>query len=164
MGMIVKIPDGVKRINVLFKKRLNENVPIALAQALEEQLTLIQVRTQRGQEYTGGAFANYAASTREQRARRGYTTFPNLTRTGQLMTSLRSEVKRHSGFVEGFIKFLNKRYPRKSSKATKQPPTTTQVARWLNDGTSNMPARKFFGMSAKGLQDVINKVRKALNE
>lgn len=48
------------------------------------------------------------------------------------------------------VRMKRDKYP-KRGKSKKSAPTVAQVAGWVNEGTSNMPSRPFFGITKKDL-------------
>lgn len=85
----------------------------------------------------GNAWAPWAESTYIARAKEGSAGLGLLYRTGRLYNSLLKDV--HSRDVKVY--------------------STAPYARFLNNGTSNMPAREFIGVSAKANADIDKLVR-----
>jgi hypothetical protein len=90
-------------------KDFEENLSIigaALPAIIQTELTVLKERTNRGLDKDNSTFVPYSKSYQKFRAKKGYQVSPpNLRRTGQMMTSIISnvkEIKKHNLFVKYF--------------------------------------------------------------
>jgi phage gpG-like protein len=90
---------------------------------------------------TGGRVVKLAKSTIDRKG----SSVP-LIDTGKMLSSV--VVAKEDNKV--IVRMKNVRYPKLStSKKSKPRPTVSQVAKWVNEGTDNMPSRPFFGITKK---------------
>ena len=85
---------------------------------------------------TGGRVVKLAKSTIDRKG----SSVP-LIDTGKMLSSV--VVAKEDNKV--IVRMKNVRYPKQS----KPRPTVSQVAKWVNEGTDNMPSRPFFGITKK---------------
>ncbi len=133
-----------------------KGVPRALDQAVQVAKTEIEIRANQGRDVRGRFFKGYAKSTKRQKKNkgrgRGAQTHPvNLTNTGHMLRSIATEVRIKGEQIIATIGF-------RGGKVSGQNATAGQKAKFHNDGTRHMPARKFFGLA----QVQIDRIRKKL--
>lgn len=111
--------------------------------ALEEEIGTIIKRTQAGVGVNGDRFVEYSQKYKIKRinsGRRGSP--PNLTWSGQMLQAIQSTVSVQNWGLQGKLFFL---------------PSQAGKARY------NQSLRKFFGLSKEQLNNIIIKLKKALN-
>jgi hypothetical protein len=106
--------------------------------AVQDQIAIIQARTQKGIDADGSGFAPYTPKYREKRARNNdQTEPPNLTVKGNMLASIRlSNTRETPTGISTEIVFGSDEEARKAR--------------------GNMKKRKFFALSDEQKQDIIN--------
>jgi len=100
-------------------------------------VTRMIVRTSSGRDLEGRPFASYATSTQQDKARRGHSSVVSLSDTGVLLASVLYRIEDGRSVV----------YFSDARLATR--------AMWLHKGTAKMPARPWFGFSARELEGAV---------
>lgn len=144
MGFEIKVPNKLRRIAAVFDEKQRTKVKHALEKSLEEEITHIRLRTQRGIDVEDKNFRSYSPQYLKYRTDKGRNaSTPDLTFTGRMLAAMRSKVTHVRGYLEGTIFFL-------SSQRIK--------------AKANNETREFFGLSKEQLVRITEKIRKALNE
>jgi len=140
MGISYKANINISGI----KGKINRAAAKALERMLLEEKTLIAYRTQKGLSIDNkrwrSPYDKYSEAYAKQRKKeRRQVNPPDLTRTGQMLGSMTTEVKQKGSQLIGRIFFSN-------TKAAKK-------------ARGNLEYRKFFGLSAKRKREIIQEIR-----
>ena len=131
--------------NVTWKTSISDKMQDVLARkkkaflvAVQDQIAIIQARTQKGLDFENKGFAEYTDKYKEKRKKGGNQIDPpNLTITGNMLASIRlSNTRETPTGISTEIVFGSDQEARKAR--------------------GNMKKRKFFALSDEQKQDIIN--------
>lgn len=108
-----------------------------ICDAIKEKILL---NTDRGLDYQGARFAEYAESTERARDRKGLQTeFVDLRETGRMLNSITAKaIDARHGIV------------------TMGDSQSAEIAGYLNDGTTKMPMREFMNITDNGFNELVH--------
>lgn len=144
----------------------------ALAQEMELHLTRISQNTQRGKRFDGTKMNRYSKKYAANKVRAGRNATPvDLRLTGNMMQAMTSEVSRKNNGIEGVIKFRNTSSKPPSVPGIRKDKIGQRVFPFGKKTRSapekagwNQRTRRFFGISRKQAQALIDRIRKAINQ
>ena len=137
----MKIPD-LSGINA----RIKESVTKTLGEVLEEIKSEVISKSKSGVDYEGNAFPNYSKSYEEfKRKSLGQSGTPNLTKTGEMLESLTTEIEDQGQQIIGKVKI---------GGAFNQ-----DKARWNQGVNPKIPARRFMGIGDNLKANIIKKIK-----
>lgn len=135
--MKIKVTNKVNLTKAIGQKM--ETFAHRFKAGLEDIITEIDFRTASGRDVNEAAFVPYSPDYAKFKAEKGRKATPDLTFTGQMLSSMRSETKIEGSLVYGVIKFGDRDSARKA--------------------TQNNERRNFFGINNKQIQQLTTRVR-----
>jgi len=134
-----------RRINLDKNARdIRGNLTRALEAALIDEATEISQRTRDGKTITGKDFKEYSEGYAKFKTKRGRNLRPDLTFTGNMLASIASNVKQLKDKIQGKIFFSSAKEAEKAG--------------------FNQALRPFFGLSAKQVARIKQKLKEALRK
>lgn len=125
-----------------FEQQLDQKVERELGRILEEEAERIVTDTKSGRDINGRGFRKYTQAYLKRRLKKGRGASPDLTFTGKMLAAITSKIERVGGKLRGRIYFSS--------------------ASEFGKAEGNLQKRRFFGLSSKARNRIIEKLKKAI--